>query len=83
MTLADIKAGKNTPMMIAAIEQAISNHGLGAKATLTAGLPSYRKGTNFYCGAQSIGAKGTNYSYYLGPHRRRGTEGWHAVIVAD
>ena len=81
MTLADLRAAKQTPMMMSAIDRAIAHHGADAVATIAAGLPTYRKGSNFHSAAQAIGAKGTNYSYYLGPHRMRGTEGWCAVIV--
>ena len=85
MTLAQLAAmiQTHTPMMHQAIKRAMACHELSAKCAITSGLPTYRKGSNFYNAAQSIGANGAHYSYYLGPHNRRGTEGWKAVIVVN
>ena len=82
-TLAELARTKQTPMMQQAIKSAMQCHDANSKCIITSGLPSYRKGTNFYKAAQRIGANGANYTYHLGPHNWHGSEGWKAVVVVN
>jgi hypothetical protein len=70
-----------SPMMTAAVNNAIAQHGPHALCTTASGTVTHRNGSNAAKAAKSINA--SNYAIYAGPRAGRyATEGYHMVIVA-
>jgi hypothetical protein len=80
-TLAEIRTKyTNKPKTLAAIDEAIKEHGENAEAVMTRGLPSTKKQSNMWKRADGEGYK--TWTYYVGARAgQHANDGYYSVIV--
>lgn len=81
MTLADIKIKyANKPKTLAAVNRAITDHGAGAEAIVSRGLPSTNVRSNLAKAAKAAGFG--HYDYYVGARAgKHANDGNYNIIV--